>query len=288
MIQNIFINKHNNMKTLKTEIKQNSQYKSGIQSLKVITILFFALTFSLSTWAWDAVGHRIIGEIAYQNLNRKVRKQCDRVLGERGIVYQATWPDEVRSDKQYDYSYKWHYQNLKDGMTKVDLENLLANPLLEGEHLFYAINTMKDRLKKNKNDEEALKFLVHFVGDLHQPMHLGRLDDLGGNKVIMKWFGKETNIHAVWDGQITDSKNMSYTEYSKYLIDKYEPQLKEYKKYSILQSVEKAYEIRTRIYNYDDPKNSNYLYVYTFGKDVDEMLFRAGIQLANQLNAVFK
>lgn len=288
MIQNKFTNKHNNMKTLKPENKQNFQYKSGIQHLKVITILFFALTFSLNTWAWDAVGHRIIGEIAYQNLTKKARKQCDKVLGIRGIVYQATWADEVRSDKKYDYSYKWHYQNLKDNMTTADLENLLANPTSEGEHLFYALNLLTDKLKENKSDDESLKFFVHFVGDLHQPMHLGRLDDLGGNKVSMNWFGKTTNLHAVWDGQITDSKNMSYTEYSNYLEDKFAPQLPQYKKYSVLQSIEKAYEIRTRIYNYEDPKNSNYLYVYTFGKDVDEMLFRAGIQLANQLNAIFK
>ena len=267
---------------------QDIKNKSYLTHLKVITILFFALFFSLNTWAWDAVGHRIIGEIAYQNLTRKVRKQCDRVLGERGIVYQATWADEVRSDKKYDYSYQWHYQNLKDGMTTADLEKLLANPTSEGEHLFYALDILTERLKKNKNDEEALKFLVHFVGDMHQPMHMGRLDDLGGNKIDMNWFGKNTNLHAVWDGQITSSKNMSYTEYSNYLEDKYAPQLREYKKYSTMQSVEKAYEIRTKIYNYEDPKNSNYLYIYTFSKDVDEMLFRAGIQLANQLNAIYK
>lgn len=268
--------------------KQNSQLKSGFQQLKTILILSLVLVLSANTWAWDAVGHRIIGEIAYQNLTKKAKKQCDKVLGERGIVYQATWADEVRSDPKYDYSYKWHYQNLRDNMTTADLENLLANPTSEGEHLFYALDILTERLKKNKNDEEALKFLVHFVGDLHQPMHLGRLEDLGGNKVSMKWFGRSTNLHAVWDGQITDSKNMSYTEYSQYLEDKYAPQLAAYKKYSVLESIAKGYEIRTNIYNYDDSKNNNYLYVYTFGKDVDEMLFRAGIQLANQLNAIYK
>lgn len=268
--------------------KQNSQNKFGIQHLKVTIILSLALVLSINTWAWDAVGHRIIGEIAYQHLTKKARTQCDKVLGTRGIVYQATWADEVRSDKEYDYSYKWHYQNLKDSLTTADLENLLANPTSEGEHLFYALNVMKDRLKANKNDGEALKFLVHFVGDLHQPMHLGRLDDLGGNKVSMKWFGKTMNLHSVWDGQITSSKNMSYTEYSNYLDDKYAPQLSEYKDYGILQSIVRAYEIRTKAYNYDDSKNNNYLYVYTFGNDVDEMLFRAGIQLSNQLNLIFK
>jgi len=132
-----------------------------------------------------------MADIAYQHLTNKARKQCDKALGKHGIIYQATWADEVRSDKNYDYSYKWHYQNLKDSMTTEDLKQLLENPTAEGEHLFYAINLMTDRLKKNPSDAEALKFLVHFTGDLHQPMHLGRAEDLGGNKVEMNWFGKK-------------------------------------------------------------------------------------------------
>lgn len=256
-------------------------FKKNIFTLSLLFITVFAS-------AYDAVGHRIIADIAYQNLTKKAKKQCDKVLGVHGIIYQATWADEVRSDKKYDYSYKWHYQNLKDSMTSADLKTLLENPTSEGEHLFYAINLMKDRLKKDANDAEALKFLVHFVGDLHQPMHLGRADDLGGNKVTMNWFGKNTNIHAVWDGQITDSKNMSYSEFSAYLQDKFNPRKAEFQKFSVLQSVEASYAIRSAIYGYDKSNTNNYHYVYRFANDLDEMLYRGGIQLANILNDIYK
>ena len=101
------------------------------------------------------------------------------MLGQKGLVYEAPWADEVKSDKSYDYSYDWHFQNLKDSMTTNDLKTLLENPTIEGEHLFYAIKIMTERLKSNQSDAEALKFLVHLVGDLHQPMHLGRSDDKG-------------------------------------------------------------------------------------------------------------
>jgi hypothetical protein len=243
---------------------------------------------SLFLWAYDAVGHRIISDIAYQNLTKKAKKQCDKVLGVHGIIYYATWADEVKSDKSYDYSYQWHFQNLKDSLTAEGLKSLLDNPTAEGEHLFYALNQMRDRLKKNPNDAEALKFIVHLVGDLHQPMHLGRLTDLGGNRVSINWFGRQTNIHAVWDGQIIDSKKMSYSEYARYLQDKFDSEKSVYKQYTILNSVEEAYRIRTAIYAYDYTDTSNYHYIYRFSNDTDEMLYRGGIQLANVLNEIFK
>lgn len=251
-------------------------------------LIFSLILSSIFSYAYDAVGHRIIADIAYQNLTKKAKKQCDKVLGLHGIIYQATWADEIRSDKKFDYSYKWHYQNLKDNMTEAELQQLLNNPTAEGEHLFYAIKLMEDRLLKNTNDEEALKFLVHFVGDLHQPMHLGRAEDLGGNKVSMNWFGKNTNIHAVWDGQITDSKNMSYSEFSSYLQDKFNPRKKEFKNFNTLQSVKAAYAIRNAIYAYDNTDTNNHHYVYRFANDLDEMLYRGGMQLANILNAIYK
>lgn len=251
-----------------------------------LSLLFLGLSLSLS--AYDAVGHRIVADIAYQNLSWKARNQVDKVLGKHGIIYQATWADEVRSDKKYAYSYQWHYQNLSDSLKTSDFKNLLEHPKAEGEHLFFAIDTLTTRLKNDKNDAEALKFLVHFVGDLHQPMHLGRLQDLGGNKVDTKWFGKTINIHALWDSYIVEGKKMSYSEYSQYLQDKYEPQKSEFKKHNVLQSIETGYAIRTQIYGYDTSDTNNYHYLYFFNEKQDEMLYRGGIQLANILNAIFK
>ena len=77
------------------------------------------------------------------------------------------------------YSYQWHYQNLKDSLTTNDLSALFQNPKSEGDHLFYALQMMIERLKKDHSDAEALKFLVHFAGDLHQPMHLGSSSGFG-------------------------------------------------------------------------------------------------------------
>src|ERR1035437_610216 len=246
------------------------------------------LAFTISASAYDAVGHRIIADIAYDNLTDKARTQVDKILGKRGIVYEASWADEVRSDNKYAYSYQWHYQDLDDNMSSAAIKKLMDNPKAEGEHLFFALDTLTTRLKKDKNDAEALKFLVHFVGDLHQPLHLGRKDDKGGNKVDMNWFGRKTNLHSIWDGALIESEKMSYSEFSRYLMDKFEPRKAEFKKYSLLQSVEAVYAVRNAIYSYDTSDTSNYHYVYSFAGKRDEMLYRGGIQLANILNAIFK
>ena len=249
---------------------------------------FTLIISSISSFAYDAVGHRIIADIAYDNLTDKARAQVDKVLGKKGMVYEATWADEVRSDNKYAYSYQWHYQDLDDNMNAAGIKQLLDNPTAEGQHLFFAIDSLTHRLKKNKDDAEALKFMVHFVGDLHQPMHMGRKDDKGGNKVDFNWFGRKTNLHAVWDGMLIESQKMSYSEYSQYLQDKFEPRKAEFKKHGILQSVLAAYAVRNQIYAYDTSDTNNYHYQYYFADKVDEMLYRGGIQLANVLNAIYK
>ena len=254
---------------------------------KLFTAFFF-LSLSLSVSAYDAVGHRIVADVAYANLTKTAQNQLDKILGKHGLIYAATWPDDIKSDKSYAYSYQWHYQNLRDSMSSEGLKQLLENPKSEGDHLFYAIDSLTNRLKIDRKDAEALKFLIHFIGDLHQPMHLGRVDDLGGNKVVTKWFGKTINIHSLWDSYLIEGHQMSYTEFSQYLQDKFEPRKAEIQKCSLLQSVEASYAVRNLIYGYDTSDTSNYHYSYYFNPKIDEMLYRGGIQLANVLNAIYK
>ena len=245
------------------------------------------LWLSISLQAYDAIGHRVIANIAYDNLNCKTRHSVDKALGKHGIIYASTWADEIKSDKKYDYCYPWHFQNLKDSLSVDDLNYLLNNPKSEGEHLFYAIDQMISRLKKDKKDTEALKFLVHFVGDLHQPLHLGRFDDLGGNKVKTMWFGKEINIHSLWDTYLIENKKYTYSEFSDYLNDKFAGKRKQFAKNSINESVIESYNLRNNIYAYDMNNKNNYHYVYRFSESLDEMLFRGGLQLAKILNEIY-
>lgn len=259
-----------------------------MKKLNVLFISAFLLSSLLKVFAYDVVGHRIIARIAYDNLSDKAREETNKVLGTRGIIYQASWADELRSDSTYEYSYPWHYQNLKQGLTNDSLQNLWNNPTAEGEHLFMAIQSMIRRLKKNKDDSEALKFLVHFIGDLHQPLHLGREEDLGGNKIKMTWFGKPVNVHQVWDQYLIDSRKMSSLEYAQFLEDKFEPQNETFKKYNFMDAIESSYSIAQEIYSYDMTDTNPYHYSYHFVNVADTMLYRAGILLAKTLNDLYQ
>ncbi|MFT3752235.1 MAG: S1/P1 nuclease [Paludibacter sp.] len=99
---------------------------------QILTLWLLLLTVSLP--AYDVVGHRIIADIAYQNLTGTARTQLDSLLGKRGLVYEASWADEMRSETKYEYSYPWHYQNLNDNLASGDISKLLAKPDAEGEH----------------------------------------------------------------------------------------------------------------------------------------------------------
>jgi hypothetical protein len=258
-------------------------------NMKKPGILLSLLLISVIGLAYGPIGHRAVAKIAYDELKPKAKKQIDDLLGREGLIYSSTWADEVRSDPDnYKYSYPWHYQNLAEGMSTDDLKKLWDNPASEGEHLFFAIQTLQKRLIKDKNDVEALKFLIHFVADLHQPMHLGRKDDLGGNKVSYTWFGDKTNIHSLWDSYLIENKKMSYTELASYLQNTQEKEKEKLMNETILQGIERGYAICNLIYLYDREDTNNYRYVYRFDKYLDEMLYRSGIRLALILNEIYR
>ena len=77
---------------------------------------------------------------------------------------------------------------------------------------------MKDKKSTKEDKIIALKFLVHLIGDLHQPLHVGNGKDRGGNDIKVKWFGEATNLHNVWDEKLINLQELSYTEYSNYLL----------------------------------------------------------------------
>lgn len=262
----------------------NTTHKQMKRKILFITVL---LSFSFQSYAFDVVGHRIISEIAYENLKCRTRKKVDKLLGKRGIIYTSAWADDVRNDSAYTHSYNWHFQNLKDGMTKAELHHLLNNPKSEGEYLLFALDSLAESLKNNKNDREALMFIVHFAADLFQPMHLGRLSDRGGNDVMIRWFGRKIRLHQLWDTQMLQGQKFSYSEYSQYIQDKFSKQKKEFKKQSKLDAIWETYLLRNKIYAYDYSNLKGYQYLSEFSDDMDRQLFSAGIQLANLLNEIF-
>lgn len=256
---------------------------------KLSVIILLCGLVSLHVGAWDALGHRITSELAYNQLTKKARKQVDQMLGKRGMIYTSPWADEIKSDTIYPYTHVYHYQNLRAGLTTADIEYLWLNNKAEGEHAFYAIDSLVNALRRDKTNADALKFTVHIMADLFQPMHLAHPDDRGGNKVQMRWFGQGTNLHAVWDRWLINYTQMSQSEYVRYLEDKYSSQQKELQRLSMLECICLTYERQKAIYEWQEGgDNSNYHYAYRFRKDLDLSLYTAGVKLAQLLNEIYR
>ncbi len=161
---------------------------------------FLLLSLSLlPLWvhAWGATGHQVIGALAEKQLGAKARVQVQRLLDlEPGstLASISTWADEHKNPA----TARWHFVNFP--RTSCSYEKARDCP--DGNCLLGAIDRQLDILKSQAPEQAkllALKYLVHLIGDLHQPLHLGYLDDKGGNLYQVQAYKKGSNLHSLWD-----------------------------------------------------------------------------------------
>ena len=147
--------------------------------------------------AWGVQAHQVVAGIAWQGLSPGAREEATRLLAlEPGqtLVSIATWADEHRGPA----TAPWHYLNFPRGPCRFDA----ARDCPEGLCVVAAIERQRAILASKAMDAErlqALKYLVHFVADIHQPLHAGYQDDRGGNTVQLRFLMRGSNLHALWD-----------------------------------------------------------------------------------------
>ena len=252
--------------------------------------IFFICTLVLCAYAmpalsWGQKGHRIIAQIAYDHLSKKAKKQVDAVMGERGMIYWANWPDEIKSDTIYPTSYDWHFQDFDGGLSDEQIADALVHYPKEGGNLFRAL----DSLVRMPKTPHTLRFIVHLSGDRYCPMHMAHMDDKGGNKVKMKWFRQETNLHNVWDEKLIDSRGYSYTEYAQMLEDTYGHERAQIERATDVELLVQSYHITEAIYAYQKMWDGNtYHYIYRWHEPMEHQLYIAGIRLAKLLNELYR
>ncbi len=177
-------------------------------STAVPPVLFLVLPAAAA--AWGPTGHRVVGQIAEDHLSAAARRGVEALIGPESLAEAATWADEIRSDPTWDKAAPWHYISIDDGETLETTRRSSDGDVLWAIHHFSDVLRSADASHEEKG--EALKFLVHFVGDVHQPLHVGRRADQGGNSVQVSWFGETTNLHRVWDSEMIDHEGLSFTE----------------------------------------------------------------------------
>lgn len=250
-----------------------------------ITIVAIAVLFNQLAFGWGQTGHRAIGEVASHHLTKKAKKNIAKLLGEESLAIASVWMDEVRSDSLYDHTHDWHWVTIPEGEHYHETEK---NP--EGD-VVEAIGRMREILLDESSSDslkiEALKFLVHLVGDLHQPLHVGNGTDKGGNDVKVKWFYKSSNLHRVWDSEIIDSKDLSYTELARAVDHASKGEVEKWQMGSVEDWANEAVAYRTQVYNTGDSENLSYEYMYYNWDLIQQQIEKAGIRLAGMLNEIF-
>jgi hypothetical protein len=283
----------------------------------VLTLLLCAGVLSAAdAMAWGQRGHRVIGHLAEQHLTAASKAAVRELLDGDDLATASTWADEMRNATDNPefwnrYASTWHYVNLPKGETDYAkaphntttgdawqaLEAFTAilsdmpvpkGPVREGlEFYFGDLNKDPHAVKAF-----ALRFMVHILGDLQQPLHSGYADDSGGNRVELTWFGRPTNLHTLWDSQLLENQDLSYTEYVTRLeariehtplsdirqMEQSDPQLWITEGRALLERIYAAHQ--------ESPELS-YEYAAQFTPTVELQLERGGLRTANVLNSIF-
>lgn len=259
--------------------------------MKTLLILFLTILMSgVEIYAaedWGSTGHRATGEIASNHISKKTKRAIEKLLDGQSLAFVSTYGDEIKSDDNYRKYGPWHYVNFPFGSSYTETPKSERGDLVMGIEKCIAV------LKDDKSTKESkvfhLKMLVHFIGDLHQPMHIGIADDKGGNDFQVRWFGDGTNLHSVWDTKMIESYNMSYSELAANSQKLSKHQLAEIQKGNLLDWVNESREVCNDIYaETSSGEKLGYQYMYKYVPVVRSQLQKGGIRLASILDSIFK
>ncbi|MBL6607047.1 MAG: S1/P1 nuclease [Flavobacteriaceae bacterium] len=255
--------------------------------LNCLLVSFFGISLyaSVPSPDWGVTGHRTVGAIAQANLKPKVAKIVDELLGGQSLAFVSTYADEIRSDAQYDKFAPWHYVNFPFDSAYGDHPVNEDGDVIQG--IEYCVSVLKDEGKSREERAFYLKMLVHLVGDLHQPLHVGQADDRGGNRFYVKWFNESTNLHRLWDTQLIEHYNMSYTELAENQDRLGKGQIKAIQEASLMDWVNQSRTLCLDIYEHTEPDQKlSYPYAYQYTNVIRRQLQQAGLRLAALLNEV--
>lgn len=284
--------------------------------IALISVYCYALFTPLNSATWGQNGHRIVAQIAYDNLSDNAKTEVDKILGDEYLAQIATWPDYIRSEKKWDFAKTWHFMTVNPGETAADVIEKngktdkiddaadaikLMQRVLQDDN--EAIKQLTALMEKNKVQPlngsvktTALAFFIHFMGDIHQPMHVGKNKDLGGNKIIVMFFSERSKLHSVWDSGIIEQEGLGFRAFADF-VDKHTATNKtRWQKSKLEEWAQESVDHREKIYNtlYDNTDrdsglpNMSYQYQHDFLPVVEARLGAAGYRAAGCLNDIFK
>ena len=252
----------------------------------ILILLFFTNLIYANNGIWSKTGHRVIGEIAEEHLTKKAKRAIDKLLNGKNLASVANFADEIKADSTYRKFSAWHYVNFPADKKYTEVEPSKYGDLVIGVQK--SIEIIENRESSDQEKAFYLKMLIHLIGDLHQPMHIGRLEDKGGNDIQVQWFNRGSNLHKIWDANMIDDYGMSYTELAASLPKLSNDQMEQIEKGDVLDWVEESQDIANMLYDsVEVGEKLYYRYSYVWWDTVETQLQKGGIRLAKVLNDLF-
>lgn len=255
---------------------------------KKILLSFCLSSAALSVFGWGQKGHDIVAAIAQKHLTEATQQAVDSLFDGYSLVYWANWLDNASHTADYEYTKTWHYKNIDEGKTFANAPKIKEGDIVRA--LNEQIAVLNDSTKSKGDKQLALKMVTHFLGDIHQPLHMGHASDKGGNRWKVQFFKSDTNLHSVWDSRILGSgHSWSHTEWQEE-IDRLSPE----QQVIIIEGGtpekwgEETFEICKTIYE-KTPQYTNieYDYISDWTPTIEQQLLKGGLRLADILNSVF-
>lgn len=260
-----------------------------LRSGYILAVLVTAMASAASpAFAWGQTGHRVTGELAEQYLSKKARRAVHEILGEESLAEASTWADFMRASDEPFWQQEappYHYVTVPAGKSYADVGAPPEGDAITALAKFASV--LKDSSATRDEKALALRFTIHIIGDLHQPLHAGNGADRGGNDFKVVFYGEPSNLHSVWDSGLIDREALSFSEWALWLGPKISK--RDVAAWSSADPevwVAESVALRDTIY----PTSANLSWGYGF-EHIDAVRLRlsqGGVRVAAYLNALFE
>jgi hypothetical protein len=251
----------------------------------------FITTIAIILISWGGTGHKTVAKIAENHLTANAKADVQALLGSESMADVASWADQLRNDPNYSNTGSWHYINAPLGLSYEEFSKTVKaqGPANVYGALLKCEDDLKSQTTTAQQKTDALKFIIHFVGDMHQPMHVSRAEDKGGNSIQLQFDGKGTNLHSLWDSGLINKQGETFEQMATG-YDKATPkEIKDWQSTDPMQWAYESYEISTKLYaEADKDKNPGDAYYQQYIPIVQQRIEMAGIRLSGVLNEIFK
>jgi hypothetical protein len=257
----------------------------------VVFLMVSLFCLPAKTFAWGMLGHRIVGEIASNYLTSKASREIKKILGNESIAMASNWADFIKSDTSYRYLNEWHYVNVDKGLNAAQMEAVLQKDTAADAYtrLNFLIHQLKNRDLPQNEKVMYLRLLIHIAGDIHQPFHVSANGDRGGNDIKITWFNEASNAHRLWDEQLIELQQLSYTEYARAINFTTASQRSDWQQMPVSNWFFDSYRLSEVLHaEFRKPgQKLSYEYNFLHLNTLNEQLLKGGVRLAGLLNEIF-